>query len=258
MSERLYRVTPKGREAWEAQDRAMPADYRRLLWLMDFHGHAGLMRELMKSYPRRMLEAWLGELEELGLVEQVPPGEEGERDFPVPRADSTIGLQAAQLRESQAASQALMETGAYLSIGRLHDRAPLGKPEHETTILIVEDDPDQLSLADVRMTMAGYHVRSTGSVHGFLQTMFDDGAPDLLILDIELPDGSGFDILARMRRHKALGALPIVLLTARNDPESIGRGLALGADGYVTKPYTKSLLADVVRRVLIQPREPAG
>jgi DNA-binding response OmpR family regulator len=43
------------------------------------------------------------------------------------------------------------------------------------------------------------------------------------------------------------------MLTAKNDPEAIGRGLALGADGYVTKPYTKNILADVVRRILNQP-----
>jgi DNA-binding response OmpR family regulator len=82
--------------------------------------------------------------------------------------------------------------------------------------------------------------------------MFDDGAPDLLLLDVQLPDGDGFDILVRMRRHKVLSDLPIVLLTVQSDPQAIGRGLALGADGYVTKPYTKNILADVVRRVLNQ------
>jgi two-component system response regulator RegX3 len=56
-----------------------------------------------------------------------------------------------------------------------------------------------------------------------------------------------------MRRHKVLSDLPIVMLTAKTGPEAIGRGLALGADGYVTKPYTKNILAEVVRRVLNQP-----
>jgi CheY-like chemotaxis protein len=57
-----------------------------------------------------------------------------------------------------------------------------------------------------------------------------------------------------MRRHKALGALPIILLTASSDPADIGKGLALGADGYVTKPYTKRLLADVIAQVLKRER----
>ena len=75
---------------------------------------------------------------------------------------------------------------------------------------------------------------------------------DLLLCDIRLQDGDGFDVLARMRKHQSLGNLPIVLLTAKNEPGDIGRGLVLGADGYVTKPYTKNILADVIRRVLKQ------
>lgn len=252
MSDRIYRLTTTGRQAWETQDAAVPADYRRLLWLMDFYGHAGLMRTMLASYPASMLEEWLTEMEELGLIEQVPPGTQAEQDFALPR-DSTVGLNQARLREEAgAASKALTQAGAYVALDRLRRRRGIAKAPAETQILIVEDDPDQLALADLRMTMSGYQVRVASSVNGFLQSMFDDGAPDLLLLDIGLPDGDGFEVLARMRRHKVLYDLPIVLLTAKNDPADIGKGLALGADGYVTKPYTKSILADVVRQVLKQ------
>ena len=251
MTERIYRLTASGRDAWESQDAAVPADYRRLLWLMDFHGHAGLMREMMMSAPRHVLDEWLAEMEELGLIEQVPAGREEERDFALPRNDKTLALEQARLQqEAQAAGAALQRTGAYLALDRLKYRRITPKPAAETEILVIEDDPDQLALADLRMTMAGYKVRVATSVNAFLQSMFDDGAPDLLLLDVELPDGNGFDVLARMRRHKVLSALPIIMLTVRSDPADIGKGLALGADGYVTKPYTKSILADVVRRIL--------
>jgi len=253
MTERIYRLTDSGRDAWESQDAAVPADYRRLLWLMDFHGHAGLMSELMSSYPRHVLDEWLAEMEELGLIEQVAAGQEAERDFALPRGDKTLALEQAQLQhEVQAAGSALARTGAYLALDRLKYRRIAPKPAGETEILILEDDPDQLALADLRMTMAGYRVRVASSVNGFLQSMFDEGAPDLLLLDVELPDGDGFEVLTRMRRHKVLNTLPIIMLTVRSDPADIGKGLALGADGYVTKPYTKSILADVVRKVLKQ------
>ena len=100
--------------------------------------------------------------------------------------------------------------------------------------------------------MAGYKVRVAATVNAFLHSMLDDGPPDLLLLDVMLPDGNGFDVLAKMRRHAVLGALPIVMLTSENEPEDIGKGLLLGADGYITKPYTKNILADVIRRVLKQ------
>jgi DNA-binding response OmpR family regulator len=87
-------------------------------------------------------------------------------------------------------------------------------------------------------------------VNAYLQSMLDEGAPDLLLLDVALPDGNGFDVLAKIRRHPVLGSLPVVLLTAKDDAADIGRGLLLGADGYVTKPYTKNILAGVIRQVL--------
>jgi CheY-like chemotaxis protein len=253
MSERIYRLTKSGRDAWESQDAAVPADYRRLLWIMDFHGHAGLLQKLVGSYPGRILDEWLGELEQLGLIEQVAAGEELERDFAV-ESDETQKLDEKMLRdETERAASALSRTGAYLALDRLRVRKGAVKPAQDTVVLIVEDDPDQLALADLRMTMAGYRVRVAQTATGFLQSMFEEGAPDLLLLDIELPDGDGFEILTRMRRHKVLSDLPIVMLTANNNPAAIGRGLSLGADGYVTKPYTKNILADVVRRVLHQP-----
>ena len=251
MAERIYRLTAAGRAAWEGQDAAVPADYRRILWMMDVQGQGGVADALSKLYPAEMLEEWLSELEEIGLIESLPQGEAG---FAPRGADSTQALDQQHIQEAaKIAGAALARTGAYLALDRLRRRPLAAKERADTVVLIVEDDPDQLALADLRVSMAGYKVRIAGSVNGFLQALVDDGAPDLLLLDIMLPDGDGYDVLSKMRRHQALGSLPIVLLTARNDPADIGRGLALGADGYITKPYTKNILADVVERVLKRP-----
>ena len=251
MAERIYRLTAAGRAAWEGQDSAVPADYRRILWMMDVQGDGGVADALSKLYPADMLEEWLSELEEIGLIEGLPEGEAG---FAPRAADSTQALDQEHVKEAaKIAGAALARSGAYLALDRLRRRPLPAKERADTVVLIVEDDPDQLALADLRVSMAGYKVRIAGSVNGFLQALVDEGAPDLLLLDIMLPDGDGFDVLSKMRRHQALGSLPIVLLTARNDPADIGRGLALGADGYITKPYTKNILADVVERVLKRP-----
>jgi CheY-like chemotaxis protein len=249
MRDRKYRLTDAGRAAWEGEDTAVPADYRRLLWMMDVHG--SIADSLVSLYPREMLEEWLAEMQEVGLIEFVPEEEAQSRDFSVHSSDRTLALDQARIKEAaKIAGNALARTGAYLALDRLRSRPALTKPPADTVILIVEDDPDQLALADLRVSMAGYKVRVAASVNGFLQALVDEGAPDLLLLDVMLPDGDGFEVLAKMRRHQALGSLPIVMLTARNDADDIGRGLVLGADGYVTKPYTKALLADVIARVL--------
>ena len=247
MAERNYRLTAAGRQAWEEQDSGVPADYRRILWMMDVQGQGGVADTLAKLYPPEMLNEWLSELEEIGLIERAPEGESG---F-VHRNSDTLALDQGQLLQAgKIAGASLARNGAYLALDRVRQRPGVGKPPSETTILIVEDDPDQLALADLRVSMAGYRVRVASSVNGFLQSLVDEGAPDLLLLDVMLPDGDGFDVLAKMRRHQALGSLPIVLLTSKNDPADIGRGLVLGADGYITKPYTRNVIAEVIERVL--------
>ncbi len=97
---------------------------------------------------------------------------------------------------SGAAGVSLARTGAYLALDRLKYRQAWKKAPGDTLILIVEDDPDQLALAELRVTMAGYKVRTAQSVKGFLESIFEDGAPDLLLLDIEhllqrIRDGKG-------------------------------------------------------------------
>jgi two-component system, OmpR family, alkaline phosphatase synthesis response regulator PhoP len=256
--ESIYRLTPAGRTAWESQDMAVPEDYRRILWLMDFHGQDGVVGELLRRYPKNVLDEWLTEMEDLGLIEPATGEGGGETPFSTREADRTLGLDQARLkRDGAAASAALARTGAYISADRLSRRPAARKSPADCVVLIVEDDPDQLALADLRVSMAGYKVRVASTVNAFLHSMLDDGAPDLLLLDVTLPDGNGFELLTKMRRHAVLGSLPIVMLTSENEPEDIGKGLLLGADGYITKPYTKNILADVIRRVLKQ-EDPPG
>jgi PleD family two-component response regulator len=248
--ERSYLLTPSGRHAWENQDLSVPEDFRRILWLMDFHGKEAVVGELLRRYPAKVLDEWLGEMEQLGLIE--PATDEADKSaFSARQADRTGSMdQAALKRSGQAASEHLTHTGAYIAADRLATRAPNRKGPNDCVVLIVEDDPDQLALAELRVGMAGYKVRVATTVNAFLHSMLDDGAPDLLLLDVFLPDGNGFDLLEKLRRHAVLGSLPIVMLTSENKPEYIGKGLLLGADGYIIKPYTKNILADVIRRVL--------
>ena len=236
----MYVITNAGREAWESQDAAIPEQYRRLLWLVDVQGTARAVRGLAQDHSPSLLKDWLQELAELGLIERRAGGLE----------DTTIPLSMNQPKAESAAEAvaALAGTGAYIGVRPRARRE--GKPPGEMTVLIVEDDPDQLALADLRLTMAGYNVRVATSVAALLKSLINEGAPDLLLLDVVLPDGNGFDVLGKIRRHPQFAALPIVMLTAENEPADIGRGLALGADGYVTKPYSKNVMTDVILKVL--------
>lgn len=250
---RILRLTESGRKAWDTQDAKVPRDYRRILGLIENEAHSDVIRGYLRRYPDELIFEWLSELEDLGLVESSPDAALHDLDFtPRPAPPEMLAEDSERLAEdARAAGTSLSRKGVYLAADRLRNRAASTKPAAETVVLIVEDDPDQLALAELRVGMARYQVRTAANV-GELLGALKAGVPDLLLLDVILPDGDGFSILANLRKHPAHALLPVIMITARDEPADIHRGLTFGADGYVTKPYSRDLLAEVIRRVLRQ------
>jgi len=71
-----------------------------------------------------------------------------------------------------------------------------------------------------------------------------------VLLDVELPDANGFDVLARMRQHAVLKSIPVIMITAEATREAVRNGLHAGADGYITKPFEPDCVVTAVREVL--------
>lgn len=257
--ERIYRRTQAGSNAHTSGDTAVPADYRRILAVLEGDTHFDVVRGCLRQYPDKLLEEWLAELEEVGLIEYVVAEDPSDLDFTVffaarPAKGGTLLPEDTQslAKAALAAGRLLARTGASVSEARLKNRPAWPMPPSKTTVLIVEDDPDQLALADLRVSMAGYVVRVARSAKELVEALKTDSRIDILLLDVMLPDGNGFDILAKMRRHPKLTLLPIVMLTAKDEAEDMKKGMALGADAYVTKPYSKNILVDTIRKVLKQ------
>jgi DNA-binding response OmpR family regulator len=122
------------------------------------------------------------------------------------------------------------------------------------TVLVVEDDRRLRELVRRYLERAGHAVLSTGSgVEGL--KLLAEGEPDLVVLDLGLPDLDGLDILREARSGRAT---PVVVLTARSDVEDRIRGLSLGADDYVTKPFSPTELTLRVGAVLSRAAPPAA
>ena len=113
-------------------------------------------------------------------------------------------------------------------------------------ILIVDDDPDLLSLVGFALSQSGFAVVKGVDVASALKA-FAAEAPDLAILDINLPGGSGFDICEAIRKQSRI---PVMMLTARGEEEDLVRALDLGADDYLTKPFSPRTLLARVRALL--------
>jgi len=116
-------------------------------------------------------------------------------------------------------------------------------------ILLVDDEPDLLELVRVNLHQEGYEVETAEGGREAL-AMLRRSPPDLVILDLMLPDISGTEICRQVRQDAQLASLPIIMLTAKADELDRVVGLELGADDYVTKPFSPRELALRVRAVL--------
>jgi len=256
--EASYRRTAAGDEALRSVDTAIPVDYRRILCLIEGETHANVIRGRLRRYADALIADWLAELEELGFIETARASAAYDLDFePLAVDGASAGVlnefpdeQQRIADEAKAAGEALNGGGVYLATARLQNREPLAKEPSQIVVLLVEDDPDQAALGDLRVSMAGYRVRLARNRRETILDLATQPAADVVLLDVMLPDGNGFEILAGMRRHAKFALLPVIMLTALAGAEDIRRGLDLGADGYLTKPYSKDLLADTIRQVL--------
>ncbi len=114
-------------------------------------------------------------------------------------------------------------------------------------VLVVEDDPALQRVLRDNLTLEGLQVECVSDGAKALQAA-DAFAPDLILLDLMLPNRNGYDLCAQWR--KARGAVPIIMVTARGSREDKLRGLDIGADDYVTKPFDLDELLARVRAVL--------
>jgi CheY-like chemotaxis protein len=256
--DRTYFLTPAGRSAlWAKETGSVPAEYKRILAAVDFQGHPDVIRSRLRRFSDQLIDEWLGELEELGLIDHRAAGPMEDITFSgtrPPMLPPLLGVDTLHIAKASAVAGAtLVRTGCYLAAERIANLPPLDKAPGETIIQLVEDDPDQSELAALRLRLAGYVVRLADSSKALSKALREGSRPDLILLDVVLPDGDGFDILSKLRARPEFALLPIVLLTSRAELDDIRNGLKVGADGYITKPYSKSLLAEVIGRVLKQP-----
>ena len=122
-------------------------------------------------------------------------------------------------------------------------------------ILVVEDERDIAALVAYHLTKEGYRVRTTGGGAEALEAIAQE-RPDLIVLDVMLPGFSGLDILDEIRTRSDMADVPIVMLTARREEADRIKGLELGADDYVTKPFSPQELVLRIGAVLRRAQSP--
>ena len=117
-------------------------------------------------------------------------------------------------------------------------------------ILVVDDDPSLQKLVGVLLGRANMEAVEAINATEAARILKTGPLPDLVILDLMLPDISGIEFLRQMRQKATFDELPVLILSALADPEQIREGLATGADRYLTKPYLANNLVATVQDLL--------
>lgn len=116
-------------------------------------------------------------------------------------------------------------------------------------VLIADDEPNIVTALEFLLKRAGYDVRTATNGEEAL-ALVESYAPDLVLIDIMMPGKSGYEVCQRMRERPEWRHIKIVMVTAKGREAEISKGLSLGADLYVTKPFSTQELIAAVDRLL--------
>ena len=120
-------------------------------------------------------------------------------------------------------------------------------------MLIVDDYPSLAEIVDRRLRVAGFHTRLCAGGAEAIRILREERF-DIVVLDVMMPEIDGFEVMRFIREEHIVPDLPVVLLTACSSDDDIAKAMALGADGYVTKPFNAVELVRTVQLLLEERR----
>jgi len=124
-------------------------------------------------------------------------------------------------------------------------------------IAVIDDEPDILELVSLHLTKSNFKVKGFLNAESFFKFL-SSNIPDLIILDLMLPDADGIEICKYLKSNQEFSSIPVIMLTARADETDKVLGLELGADDYVTKPFSPRELVARVKAVLRRKTQDSG
>ena len=237
----------------------LPAEALEILVLLDGKKTVADLEQAIPHVPAENLRNLIRSLIGAGLLRAPTLAEQSggvEVDFDAFFKAAAAGEPSSPAVEKSADREAvygapeLERTGYYVSIARQAVKARAPADGGKFIALVIEDDPDMCALIERLLGRDNFTVAACSKREEALARLRQRPSPDVVMLDIHLPDLNGFDLLQKLKTHPQLKPIPVVIVTADARPESVMRGLALGADGYITKPFDHTALVKGVKAVL--------
>lgn len=249
----VYVLTHKGSKELQASETGLSALALELMVLIDGRATLADIRKRMKSAAGAGPVAdSLAELRRGGFIDLAAnlvamPSDFIEFFSTSPQQPSASALDQAQ---SDAASgvTSLQQQGYYVRIAMR--AGPRRQSATRPVVMVIEDEASLAKFLRQYLELEGFTAMTAANRNEIVAGLRRQPPPDLVLLDVMLPDADGFNILLKMREHPVLKTVPVLMLTAKATRESVLRGLAGGANGYITKPFEPKALISAVQTVL--------
>jgi CheY-like chemotaxis protein len=253
----VYALTPKGSRELKSAATSLTALELKLLVLVDGQSTVGRIVKVFAPQPKAELIDALHKLKQAGFLADAG-GDDGAGDgsieatgfFTRPIFPESKEAGAAAASQSDETLQLLRKNGYVARIAkRAAEERKLAKGE-KVHVLVIEDDEHLAKLLRMFLVMHEFVPRMAANRDGITAALRLAPKPDVALLDVTLPDVDGFEVLLRLKQHPVLKSMPVIMITGKATREAVLKGLACGADGYITKPFDVDVISQAVKSVL--------
>jgi two-component system OmpR family response regulator len=260
----VYATNAKGWQQLMGGSTSLSDVALRFLVLVDGKLSLGQIAQQLPGVSQESLGKTVFDLEQKGFIEIAKPAtpgstaDSGTIDFFADNSsDAPDGTEqdadkdfVRRVQEAQRIAAALKQQGYFVSIAQ--QAAGAGKPlsGNAFSVLVVEDSASAAQMVRRFLELEGFVTRIAAKRDEVVEALRQSPPPDLMLVDVTLPDISGYDILKQVRKHPALKRIPIIMMTASASRKDVLSALADGANGYVTKPFEFDVLLKSIKAVL--------
>jgi len=249
----VFALTPRGNAELRASETGLAREALKVLVLVDGKASVAQVARSAPGMAPDAVRAALAELLAGGLIGPAAGAESGYGGidpgdfFTLTGKAPGAALSSGEIAEGVSS---LKDQGYFVSIARRSDSARSRASGARPVAIVVEDDPDLGKLLKTYLKLEGIETVIAANRAEVVAAFRRPAAPDVVLLDVQLPDLDGFDVLGRIRQHPLLKTVPVIMLTGESSRSAVLKGIHGGADGYVTKPFQIDVVMKAVRTVL--------
>ena len=250
----VFALTAKGSRELKSAATSLTAMELELLVLMDGSAPVARIIKLFPGRPEPELLDTLQKLKHSGLIADAGGHEDsGDGSIEATGFFTRPVFPAAGSADPGQADETLQLLRKQGYVARIAKRAAEEKKlekDQKVHVLVIEDDEQLGKLLRMFLAMNEFAPRMAANKEQIVAALRIAPKPDVVLLDVMLPDVDGFEVLPRLKQHPVLKSVPVVMMTAKATREAVLKGLVAGADGYITKPFDVDIISNAIKSVV--------